>query len=1068
MPIPSINELMRPVLDAHLDRDRLQSEDLVEALAPSFSLSSEELEERQPSGDLVFLQRINWARTFLAQLGYLAKPQHGITEITASGREALADGREILPPPSDWSQKPVSRESVLAAMGEFDREGRNETLQRHGYRRALDYMVAVDGKEYDSKALYGIAYGIEYPDEEPIRNRGFQGGDPVVKRLEALGFSVESRKTSVDGSESTRDRAALLDEAAAWLRSQGNRPSHNRDIARAIGITSEQGFDRVYGWMKGDERFVHQPEGKRAYFALVATATKRRSWIFQANPKIYDVQAALEVLATLQWVTRHSFREIHAGDEVYIWQAGPSAGIIATVRVLTEPTVEPASSHEPAFLTNAALSQAERRVWLAVERVFATPVLKVELLEHPVLATLGPIQFANATNFAVKPDQEAPLREFLQGRPSREVSPEKLFFFTAAGALAAEHLRLSLREGVALETFAGLSDIYTRLQRHARNGRVFAWGARPGQAAEKKWERLNPGDVALIYFDGRFPMWGRVYAKARSKAVAEKLWGENDGETWDCMYFLDPVGELSASRETVLEALGYSLNYTPQGFEIPSEEVQTRLKAEYAALPRFIDVLGTNSSAPARRVWWVNQGSTYSRSRDLGCLWAPQLNKAGRPEAPWTLLNDARSGDLVLHYSSGSIRAVGTVTAQAIDAAKPEGFGDPDEWSEDGWLLGVEYRELAEPVALATIPGDWRTPEAGPFTAQGAVQQVYFSKLSSDFVKDLAHLRPDLGLIDGIEGPMVPDYEPPSFEAIAQAIGESGLRLSEQTIRRYHLSLQTRGFVVLSGLSGSGKTWLATRYGEVVGAETLLVAVAPNWTTNEDLLGYFDPLAKTYRHTSFSQFLIAAAKEYQDAQAQGRTARPFHLILDEMNLARVEYYFAKFLSAMEVRARNGTAELDLSETEKALLTPNLKFIGTVNVDETTHGFADKVYDRAQLIEIPVERDEILAHLAGRPYRDAVMSVWDIMLPVAPFAYRVLDEISGYLDAAIALERPWQEALDEQLLQKVLPKIKGTDLDVGSALQAFVTLAQNQWPLSGAKAGEMLTKFTSHGFTSYFS
>lgn len=991
---------MRPVLEAHLTGDRVRNEDLVRTLAPGFSLSSEELAQRQPSGDLVFLQRVDWARTYLTQLGYLARPQRGVTEITSSGRQALADGREISPPSSDWGQKPVSRESVLAAMAEFDREGRDATLKKHGYGGALEYVVPMNGKEYDSKALYGIAYGIEYPDEEPIRNRGFQGGAPVVKRLEALGFSIESRKAAGDG-----------------------------------GASAE-------------------------------SSVEQRAWLFQANPKIYDVRPALDVLPTMQWVTRQSYNEIHAGDSVFIWQAGPQAGLLASGRVLTDPHVEPASPHEPAFLASSELSTPERRVWIAIERVLSEPVLRTELLQHPVLKDLAVITFPNATNFDVKPAEDELLQALMDERGARTVEPEKLFFFTAASALAAKHLQISLRDGIPIEQFAALTDVYPRLQRHALHGRVFAWGARPGQAAEKKWERLNPGDVALIYFDGRFPMWGRVYAKARSKQIAEQIWGESDGETWDCIYFLDPVGEIQAERDAVLNALGYSLNYTPQGFEIPNEEVQARLREEYASLTRFIDAVG--SPADGVQYWWVNQGSTYARSRDLGCLWAPKLNKAGRPESAWTLLQEARPGDRVLHYSSGSIRAVGTVNAQAVDATKPEGFGETGEWGEDGWLLGVDYRELAEPVALAAIPPDWRTSDAGPFTAQGAVQQVYFSKLSTDFIKKLAGLRPDLGLIDGVEAAMTADYEEPSFPAIVKAIADSGLRLSEQTIRRYHLSLQTRGFVVLSGLSGSGKTWLATRYGEVVGAETLLVAVAPNWTTNEDLLGYFDPLAKTYRHTSFSQFLIAAAQEYQDAEAQGRTPRPFHLILDEMNLARVEYYFAKFLSAMEVRARNDTAELDLSETEKALLTPNLKFIGTVNIDETTHGFADKVYDRAQLIEIQVERSEIIAHLAGRPYSEAVMSVWDIMLPVAPFAYRVLDEMTTYVDAAIAIDRPWQEALDEQILQKVLPKIKGTDLAVGTALGAFASLANDQWPLSEAKATEMLAKFTTHGFTSYFS
>jgi hypothetical protein len=191
------------------------------------------------------------------------------------------------------------------------------------------------------------------------------------------------------------------------------------------------------------------------------------------------------------------------------------------------------------------------------------------------------------------------------------------------------------------------------------------------------------------------------------------------------------------------------------------------------------------------------------------------------------------------------------------------------------------------------------------------------------------------------------------------------------------------------------------------------------------------------------------------------------LILDEMNLARVEYYFAKFLSAMEIRAREGQATLELDATLTTLLTPNLVFVGTINVDETTHGFADKIYDRAQLIEIEVTRAGIEEHLAGRPYSIALLDVWDAMKTAAPFAYRILDEIGAYVDSAAELDVSWEIALDEQLLQKILPKIKGTEKSIGGALDEFIALADDVWPLSNAKAREMRDAFTNHGFTSYF-
>ena len=130
------------------------------------------------------------------------------------------------------------------------------------------------------------------------------------------------------------------------------------------------------------------------------------------------------------------------------------------------------------------------------------------------------------------------------------------------------------------------------------------------------------------------------------------------------------------------------------------------------------------------------------------------------------------------------------------------------------------------------------------------------------------------------------------------------------------LSLMNRGFVILTGISGTGKTWLTELYAEAIGAEYLIVPVAPNWTSNEDLLGFFNPLDNQYKHTSFSRFIMEAQKEYEKAIEENRTPRPYHIVLDEMNLARVEYYFAKFLSLMEVRSRQKEAAIEIPPDDK--------------------------------------------------------------------------------------------------------------------------------------------------------
>jgi 5-methylcytosine-specific restriction endonuclease McrBC GTP-binding regulatory subunit McrB len=188
--------------------------------------------------------------------------------------------------------------------------------------------------------------------------------------------------------------------------------------------------------------------------------------------------------------------------------------------------------------------------------------------------------------------------------------------------------------------------------------------------------------------------------------------------------------------------------------------------------------------------------------------------------------------------------------------------------------------------------------------------------------------------------------------------------------------------------------------------------------------------------------------------------------LDEMNLARVEHYFARFLSGLEVRVRKGTAMLELAPGKTTEVTPNLRFTGTVNVDETTHGFADKVYDRAQLLELRVPREAVEDHLEDVPYQRLLVDIWDAVDDVAPFAFRVIDEIRDYVGASEAEREGWEEALDEQILQKVLPKVKGTDQRTGPALEKLIEIAGETLPLTREKAARMHGSFQQFGFASY--
>jgi energy-coupling factor transporter ATP-binding protein EcfA2 len=216
---------------------------------------------------------------------------------------------------------------------------------------------------------------------------------------------------------------------------------------------------------------------------------------------------------------------------------------------------------------------------------------------------------------------------------------------------------------------------------------------------------------------------------------------------------------------------------------------------------------------------------------------------------------------------------------------------------------------------------------------------------------------------------------------------KSGLYFSSNSINRFISSLLTKPFVILTGLSGSGKTKLAQAFAMWMSESKEQYAIVPvgaDWTNREPLLGYPNSLKKHHYvkpDSGVLDILLRAYQNFKENKEDLAKCKPYFLILDEMNLSHVERYFADFLSAMEsgdeiklYSGKDRSWEVDESKNkegdliedykvEPQLKMPkNLFIIGTVNIDETTYMFSPKVLDRANTIEFRISKDEMAKFL----------------------------------------------------------------------------------------------------------
>lgn len=327
------------------------------------------------------------------------------------------------------------------------------------------------------------------------------------------------------------------------------------------------------------------------------------------------------------------------------------------------------------------------------------------------------------------------------------------------------------------------------------------------------------------------------------------------------------------------------------------------------------------------------------------------------------------------------------------------------------------------------------------------------------------------------------------------ALNKVGLEYSKRIIRAFHTALKVNDLsplTVLSGLSGTGKSQLPRVYSRFFGINFLHVPVEPGWDSPQDILGFYDFVAERYRPTdrarALGYFDQRFSKEIDIESNQVWSNRMLIILLDEMNLARTEYYFSEFLSRLEMRGprkgtdqdenslRNAQIAIDLpyaeGEKPKYLYIPhNVLWVGTLNEDETTQALSDKVLDRANSIRFaPPNPDSLSGHSTApvmniksadgflsyhrwlewsNRIREAESAPIDDTLAILArlmqnagrgFGYRMTQSIKAYVDRYPGAD--WRVPMIDQINMRLLPKVAGTEIgDCENSLNELMVLCE---------------------------
>ena len=280
------------------------------------------------------------------------------------------------------------------------------------------------------------------------------------------------------------------------------------------------------------------------------------------------------------------------------------------------------------------------------------------------------------------------------------------------------------------------------------------------------------------------------------------------------------------------------------------------------------------------------------------------------------------------------------------------------------------------------------------------------------------------------------------------AAGKLKLYYDELDIRRFISGMAVSHILVMQGMSGTGKTSLAYSFGEFLTNKSTIVPIQPMWKERTDLIGYYNEFTHKFNETTLLQKMYEA--NYSDEL--------YITVLDEMNIARVEYYFAEFLSLLEIPNPEGRYLDVVSDKKKKdpkllrngqlKLPTNMWFIGTINNDDSTFAVSDKVYDRAMVMTLD-KKAEIFEAEESEPVSISIQK-WEAMIKRAKgeyrltergkrmirkldkymvdhfhitFGNRIMKQINEYVPMMIACGGEEIEAIDDILAKKVMRKLE---------------------------------------------
>lgn len=674
-------------------------------------------------------------------------------------------------------------------------------------------------------------------------------------------------------------------------------------------------------------------------------------------------------------------------------------------------------------------------------------------------------------------------------------------------------------------------------------------------------------------------------------------------------------------------------------------------------------------TSPTRspRVWWAMVGRQASKKQYGDCLWA----MTGTGKRDWNRISELRTDDVVVTYGDGQVTGLYRVTGDPQQSTVPPGYLTDKPADTPGMRVPVKHHAFARPLPNGTFAAALLSLglDDGPLRSNTDGKIGFIYELTPEGLRVLRNLSDEewpewaTAALPKATDPTLP-LDPPAVATMRRAglllaqfqlgLAAAGLHYTEHQLATFLTSLQTKGVVILSGISGTGKTKIAqylattmpnatarsdtvpgagravrltrtdieggkiylrkpvrvdlpmpllgetwrvqvrfgdgrlgdgtvTHYNKDAGPDLslrgeasqwfkrnfrsgdiiilnptldddgqviafdlgtpedfadpsapkvttpnhLFLPVRPDWRDSKPLLGYYNPLTESYVRTEFLDFLLRA-------DANWRSGEPiaWFVILDEMNLARVEYYLADLLSVLESgRDADGRTREALTfavpddadgwlPPRELHLPPNLYFVGTVNVDETTHAFSPKVLDRAFTIELSQAdfadyppavgdaddlsdevRNQLLKQFSddGRwPVIDKAMvreiveqepwlraDLTDLNARLGDdglqFAYRVFDEIACFVWRA-ARNGMWggdlRAAFDEAVLMKVLPKFHGSRARLEEPLRQVLAWCAGtdpadleqvsgvRYPRTWARAARLLRDVERDGFAAF--